>query len=225
MKKLLISLMAVLLLGSIGIHTAAAQSANGTVTGKAIRWDGSPIAGATIRALSGWLETDQEIARTTTDGNGNYALTVPVGQAYWIHIDTFGSWWGYSYKPPLALQSGEVISQVYFALGPRSVQDVVLPTPVSNLAPAAPEPPPATAPVSDVKPALGVNEEPAPAPAAPVKKPVSNVKPALGINDMAPRALPRTGRESDETLLITLTAALALMVLGFGVRRVYQPNR
>ncbi|HMA33905.1 MAG TPA: hypothetical protein VKY74_05430, partial [Chloroflexia bacterium] len=116
MKKFLVILFAVALMLGLSAHAAAAQAASGTVTGKAVRWDGTPIAGATVRALAGWLETDKEISRTTSGADGVYTLSVPVGQPVWIHIDTFGTWWGYSYKPTFTLRPGEVISQVFFAL-------------------------------------------------------------------------------------------------------------
>lgn len=230
MKKLVGILMAAFLLITFNVTAAHAQTVNGTVTGKTVHWNGSPIAGATVRALTGPLETDTEVSRTTTGADGSYNLSVPVGEAYWIHVDTLGTWWGYSYKPALTLRPGEVISQVYFAQGPRDVKEIVLPTAVSNLEPAVGQAPvkidpvsvpPATAPViqvpsskpiSNVEPLLGT-----------AGKPVSNVKPLVGSNvaattKAAPHSLPATGMPV-ENWAIALTAALAALGLGLGLRR------
>lgn len=248
MKKLIVLLFVVALVLSFGVQTTFAQAGAGAVVGKAVRWNGDPIANATIRALAGPLETAQEISRTTTGADGSYALSVPVGTPYWIHIDTYGSWWGYSYQVPFTLRPSERISDVYFALGPRDVHEIVLPAPVSSLAPAtgankgptiqdfanlnlkaaapAPAAPAAEKPVSNVKPAVGYNDvAQAPAKAAPkatAKKPVSNVKPAVGFNNTAqaaPKVLPQTGRAGDEFLALMCAAALVLLAGGLGARR------
>ncbi len=231
MKRVVGVLMAAFLLLALNVTGAHAQSADGTVTGKTVHWDGSPIAGATVRALTGPLETDSEVSRTTTGADGSYSLSVPVGQAYWIHVDTLGTWWGYSYKPALTLRTGEVISQVYFAQGPRDVKEIVLPTAVSNLEPAVGQAPvkidpvsvppanapviefPVSKPISHVAPLLGT-----------ATKPVSNVKPLLGSNvavttKATPRSLPATGTPV-EPWAIALVAALAALGLGLGLRRV-----
>jgi len=100
MKRFLAIFATALLLMVLGTNAAFAQAGTGTVSGKAVRWNGEPISGATMRALSGPLETDKEIARTTTGADGSYTLAVPAGQAYWIQIATFGSWWGYTYQTP-----------------------------------------------------------------------------------------------------------------------------
>jgi hypothetical protein len=239
MKRLVGVLMAAFLLMALNVTGAHAQTANGTVTGKTVRWDGSAIAGATVRALTGPLETDTEVSRTTTGGDGSYTLSVPVGQAYWIHVDTLGTWWGYSYKPALTLRPGEVISQVYFAQGPRDVKEIVLPTPVSNLEPAVDQPavkidpvavPPATAPViefpvskpiSNVAPLVGsAGSKPT---VAHTSKPVSNVKPLLG-SQAAPHSLPATGAPV-ESWAVALAAALAALGLGVGLRRSASQSR
>lgn len=217
MKKFFVALMAVMLLvlGSVG--GAHAQSAGRTVVGKVIRWDGTPVPNATVRALRGQWEDTQEVARTTADAQGNYSLNLPDGDSYWIHVDTIGTWWGYSYKPALALQPGEVISQVYFAVGPRDVHEVVLPTAVSNLAPAVATP----APVSETKPLVGGNDNAVQTTA----KPVSQVKPLVGGNKpvakpaAAPQKLPSTGL-AEESWGLALTAALGILIAGFSVRRV-----
>jgi hypothetical protein len=145
MKRLLRPLLVAFFMLAFSATAAFAQSGSGTVTGKAVRWNGDAIAGATMRALTGPLETAKEVARTTTAADGSYSLSVPAGTPYWIHIDTFGSWWGYSYQTPFTLRPGETISQVYFALGPRDVKEIALPAPVSNVGPAVGvnEPPPA----------------------------------------------------------------------------------
>ncbi len=236
MKRLVGVLTAAFLLLALNVTAAHAQAANGMVTGKTVHWDGSPIAGVTVRALSGPLETDTEVSRTTTGADGSYNLSVPVGAAYWIHVDTLGTWWGYSYKPALTLRPGEVISQVYFAQGPRDVKEIVLPTAISNLEPAVGQAPvkidpvsvpPATAPViqfpvskpiSNVAPLLGSNS-----------KPISNVKPLLGSNvaataKAAPRSLPATGAPV-ENWTLALTAALAVLGLGLGLRRAAPQSR
>jgi LPXTG-motif cell wall-anchored protein len=218
MKKFFVALMAVMLLvlGSAG--AAHAQSAGRTVTGKVIRWDGTPVPNATVRALRGQWEDTQEVARTTADADGNYTLNLPDGDPYWIHVDTIGTWWGYSYKPAMALQPGEVMSQVYFAVGPRDVKEVVLPTAVSNLAPAESTPAPeVAAPVSDAKPLVGGNDNAAQT----TSKPVSQVKPLVGGNKIAaaPQKLPSTGL-AEETWGLALAAALGILIAGFSVRRV-----
>jgi len=236
-------LIAAFLLLALNVTGAHAQAAGGTVTGKTVHWDGSPIAGATVRALTGLLETDSEVSRTTSGADGSYSLNVPVGQAYWIHVDTLGTWWGYSYKPALTLRPGEVISQVYFAQGPRDVKEIVLPTAVSNLEPAVGQAPvkidpvssppanapviefPVSKPVSNVAPLVGTAGKPV----SNVKplvgsnsKPISNVKPLLGSNvattKATPRSLPATGAPV-ESWTIALAAALAALDLGWGLRR------
>jgi LPXTG-motif cell wall-anchored protein len=213
MKKFFVALMAVMLLilGSAG--GAQAQSAGRTVTGKVIRWDGTPVPNAVVRALRGQWEDTQEVGRATADANGNYSLNLPDGGAYWIHVDTIGTWWGYSYKPPMALQPGEVMSQVFFAVGPRDVHEVVLPTAVSNLAPVVA---PAAAPVSQTKPLVGGNDNAVKT----TTKPVSNVKPLVGGNQIAaaPQKLPSTGI-AQETWGLALAAALGILLAGFSVRR------
>ena len=159
MKKLiLLSLIAVFGLTLVaGAHPAAAQSATATVSGKAVRWSGEPVAGATIAVLFGKLETDKEYMHTTTAADGSYTLTVPTGQQVWIHIRTFGTWWGYSYYIPFTAQPGERISQVYFAVGPRDVPNpITLPGPVSNIGPLTGANPTPT-PTSNVKPLTGTN--------------------------------------------------------------------
>jgi len=223
MKKLVVIMAAALLLLAGGAHAAFAQATSGTVTGKVVRWNGDPVSGATVRALTGWLETDQEISRTTTGADGSYTLSVPAGQTAWIHVDTLGTWWGYSYKPPFTLRPGEVISQVYFALGPRDVHEITLPAPVSNVGPATGQNPPQQP-----------TEAPTAAPtAAPTQAPISNVKPALGYNNQpsvprtvpqratqpAPRVLPQTGASGNDTLWLAFAGALALLVSGLTVRR------
>jgi hypothetical protein len=235
MKKLLYILMAAALLLTLSTTAAWAQTGTGKVTGKAVRWNGDAIAGATIRALTGPLETDKEVDRTTTAADGSYALTVPAGQPYWVHIDTFGSWWGYSYQTPFTLQPNETISQVFFALGPRDVKEITLPAPVSNVGPATGEnqppqvsQPPAQAP----KP---VEQAPAPQPNAPV----SNVKPEVGSNPApapaaapkpaprpAPQTLPNTGDgEGNDGLWLALTGALVLVLAGLTIRQAVVTSR
>jgi hypothetical protein len=235
MKKLLFTLMAAALLLTLSTTAAWAQTGTGKVTGKAVRWNGAAIAGATIRALTGPLETDKEVDRTTTAADGSYTLTVPAGQPYWVHIDTFGTWWGYSYQTPFTLQPGETISQVFFALGPRDVKEITLPAPVSNVGPATGEnqppqvsQPPAQAP----KP---VEQAPAPQPNAPV----SNVKPEVGSNPApapaaapkpaprpAPQTLPSTGDgEGNDGLWLVLTGALVLVLVGLTMRQALTSRR
>ena len=223
MKKLLFTLMAAALLLTLSTNAAWAQTGTGTVTGKAVRWNGAAVAGATIRALTGPLETDKEVARTTTAADGTYALSVPVGQSYWIHIDTFGTWWGYSYAPPFTLQPGETISQVFFALGPRDVKEITLPAPVSNIGPATGEntPPQVSqpaAPISNVQPEAGSNPAPAPAPA-----PAAAPKPAP---HPAPQALPSTGDGmGNDGLWLALTGALVLALAGLTIRKAVTTQR
>ena len=218
MKKLVLFLLAAAFALVGTAHSAAAQTAtNATFTGKAVRWDGSPIAGATIAALRGPLESDPEVLHTTTAADGSYTLVVPATGTYWVHIRTFGTWWGYSYTP-FSPQPGETISQVYFALGPRDVKDpIALPPPVSNL-PTPPAPPtvqpttppvapPAatTTPVSNVKPIIGTNDDPTP-PKHPAKPP----RPTPGI-------LPSTGAADGLALGgLLLLALLAVVLVGLG---------
>src|SRR4051794_18454305 len=101
MKKLLFLFLAAALLMTFSSTGASAQTAStSTLTGKAVRWNGEPIVGATIAALRGPLETDTEVVHTTTAADGSYTLTVPATGTYWLHIRTFGTYWGYSYYVP-----------------------------------------------------------------------------------------------------------------------------
>jgi hypothetical protein len=213
MKKLLTAALLGLLVFAAGAQMAAAAPA-GTLQGRVIHWDGTPVAGATVAALLGPLETDKELTHTTTAADGSWSLSVPAGAPYWVHVRTFGTWWGYSYEPPFTLADGEVVSQIYFALGPRSVKDVVLPAPVSN---ATPVPPTVTLPTAT------------PAPAA-TATPVSQVLPAIGGNEggqtpgkgtpAAPQTLPSTGATSGLSLLWLLLAGATLLTgAGLGVRK------
>jgi LPXTG-motif cell wall-anchored protein len=232
MKRLLRPLLVAFFMLAFSATAAFAQSGSGTVTGKAVRWNGDAIAGATMRALTGPLETAKEVARTTTAADGSYSLSVPAGTPYWIHIDTFGSWWGYSYQTPFTLRPGETISQVYFALGPRDVKEIALPAPVSNVGPAVGvnEPPPAAP--APAAPAPAPAAAPAPAVSA-APAPVSNVKPAIGVNEPqvavaprpAPATLPQTGESNQDGLWIGLTAAMVLAVAGLNLRRASRKSR
>jgi hypothetical protein len=206
MKKLFFLILAAGLLLAFNANSAAAQSAaTSTFSGKAVRWNGEAIAGATIAALRGPLETDPEVAHTTTAADGSYTLTVPATGTYWLHIRTFGTYWGYSYYIPFTPRAGETISKVYFALGPRDVKDVItLPTPESNVAPET-----------------GTNTPPTTAPQTP---PTSNVKPIVGSNDEAPAhpqkpaTLPTTGAADGATLgLWTLLTLAGLALVGSGL--------
>jgi hypothetical protein len=210
MKRFILFLLAAAMVFTLSAQAASAQTATtATFTGKAVRWDGSPISGATIAALRGPLETDPEVIHTTTAADGSYSLTVPATGTYWLHIRTLGTWWGYSYTP-ITPQAGETISQIYFALGPRDVKDpIVLPAPISDrepptVQPTTPPAAPATAtPVSNVKPIVGVNDDPAP--------------PAHPVTPARPGTLPQTGA-SDGFALGTwsLLALLGLVLVGFG---------
>jgi LPXTG-motif cell wall-anchored protein len=220
MKKLLVLLLVASFAFALSAHTAAAQSATGTLTGKAVRWNGEPIAGATIAALAGPLETDKEFDHTTTAADGSYTITAPAGQTVWLHIRTFGTYWGYSYYIPFNLKPSETISQVYFALGPRDVAaPIVLPTPVSNVAPetGTTEPPaqPVTEPppTSNVKPIVGSNEDNTPVQKPTAQKPTSNVKPLTG------STLPRTGGATDSLFMAGLDLALLVIAAGLILRR------
>ena len=123
---------------------------------------------------------------------------------------------------------------MYFALGPRDVKEITLPTPVSNVGPeiGQNQPPPAAPPVAP----------PAAPPAAPVEKPISNVKPEVGYNNQpsvpktvqqtqprtqvqpAPRVLPATGaNQADASLWLVLAGALALAGSGLTIRRLALP--
>jgi hypothetical protein len=213
MKRFILFLLAAGLVFTMGAQGAAAQTATtATFTGKAIRWDGTPVSGATIAALRGPLETDQEVIHTTTAADGSYSLTVPATGTYWLHIRTLGSWWGYSYTP-ITPQPGETISQIYFALGPRDVKDpIVLPAPISDREPptaqptsppAAPAVPATATPVSNVKPIVGVNDDPAP--------------PARPVTPAHPGTLPHTGANDGFALgTWSLLALLGLVLVGFG---------
>jgi LPXTG-motif cell wall-anchored protein len=165
------------------------------------------------------LETDQQLDSTTTAADGSYSITAPAGQTVWLHIRTFGSWWGYSYYIPFNLKPGESISQVYFALGPRDVAaPITLPAPVSNVGPelGTTEPPaqPVTEqpPTSNVKPLTGSNEDNTPVQKPVTQKPTSNVKPLTG------GTLPRTG-ESDNLFMVGLDLALLIIAGGLVLRR------
>jgi hypothetical protein len=215
MKKLFFLFLAAGLLLAFNANSAAAQTAStSTFSGMAVRWNGEAIAGATIAALRGPLESDPEVAHTVTAADGSYTLTVPAGETYWLHIRTFGTYWGYSYYIPFTPRAGETISKVYFALGPRDVKDVItLPTPESNVAPE-----------------VGTNEPPATPPQT-TTPPVSNVKPIVGSNDEAPvqpqkpatqphkpATLPTTGAADGATLgLWTLLALAGLGLVGSGL--------
>lgn len=218
MKKLLVLLFVAGFAFALSIHGATAQSATGTLTGKAVRWDGEAIAGATIAVLAGPLETDKEFDHTTTAADGSYTITAPAGQTVWLHIRTFGTWWGYSYYVPFNLKPGEAISQVYFALGPRDVATPInLPAPVSNVGPelGTTEPPvqPVTQqpPTSQVKPLTGSNED-TPVQQPVVQQPTSHVKPLTGAD------LPRTGG-SDNLFMAGLDLALLAIAGGLVLRR------
>ncbi len=230
MKKLLVLLLVAGFALTLSAQGAAAQSATGTLSGRAVRWNGEAISGATIAVLAGPLETDKELDSTTTAADGSYSLTAPAGQTVWLHIRTFGSWWGYSYYVPFNLKAGESISQVYFALGPRDVVDqIALPAPVSNVAPEVgtttpPAQPAIVPPVSNAKPLTGSNEDTTttqkPVVTKPaVQKPVSNVKPLTGNN------LPRTGNGTENGLWLVLGLALMGTVAGVGLRRRALPTR
>lgn len=217
MKKILFLFLAAALLLAFNANTAAAQSVStSTFSGKAVRWNGDPIVGATIAALRGPLESDTEVAHATTTADGSYTLTVPATGTYWLHIRTFGTYWGYSYYIPFTPRAGEAISKVYFALGPRDVQDVItLPTPESNVAPetgtiapppVAPQPPP----VSNVKPIIGVNDDSPAQPSQPTTQPHQPTT--------QPHALPTTGAADGATLgLLSLLALAGLTLVGFGL--------
>jgi hypothetical protein len=210
MKKLVLFLLAAGLLLGLGAGHAAAQSApTSTFSGKAVRWDGTAISGAIVAVLRGPLETDAEVAHTATAADGSWTLTVPAGGPYWLHIRTFGTWWGYSYYIPFTVRPGEAVSQIYFALGPRDVKDVIsLPAPISNVGPetgsdATPVPAQPTAtPVSNVKPIVGVGDEPAPP---------QHPKPAPH-----PAPLPATGSDGQALGLWTLLALVGLTLVGLG---------
>ena len=189
MKKLVFALLLGLVAVAISAQGTYAQAASG-LSGKAVRWNGEPIVGATISILAGPLESDKELARTATGADGSWSVELPAGGPYWVHIRTFGSWWGYSYQTPFALRAGEQISQIWLALGPRDVREITLPEPISNVQPGTGEAPPT--PVSNVKPGIGVGEEP---------------------------GMPRTGegdRQLDGTLLLAL--GLAVLLIGSGLR-------
>ncbi len=197
MKTLLFTLAAALLLLAGSATAASAQGASGTVTGKVVRWNGQPVAGATMRALTDPNNLSTDVAHTTTGPDGSYTLTVPAGTPYWIHVDTYGTWWGYAYQVPFTLRPGEILSKVYFALGPRAVHEITLPTPVSNIGPITGANPTATA------------------------APVSNVKPEVGYNSPSGAApgMPRTGAPDAAGPVAALLAALLLLSAGIAVRR------
>lgn len=226
MKKLLFLFLAAALLLTFSANGAAAQTAStSTFSGKAVRWNGEPIVGATIAALRGPLETATEVVHTTTAADGSYTLTVPATGTYWLHIRTFGTYWGYSYYIPFTPRAGETISKVYFALGPRDVADpVALPAPESNVAPETGTNTPPTVPTT----------APAQPPAKPqvTTAPVSNVKPLTGTNTdtnnsasqphkptTQPHSLPTTGAADSGTLLgfWTLLALAGLGLVGLGL--------
>ena len=212
MKKFLVLLVVAGFALALSAHGAAAQAATGTLTGKAVRWSGEPISGATIAVLAGPLETDKEYDHTTTAADGSYTISAPAGQTVWLHIRTFGTYWGYSYYIPFNLRAGETISQVYFALGPRDVKEpITLPAPISNVGPqtgtTAPPPAPPAPPTSNVKPIVGGNDNNVTSPAP---KPISNTKPLTGGN-----YLPQTGGADNAGLVLVL--GLALLVTGAGI--------
>jgi LPXTG-motif cell wall-anchored protein len=224
MKKLLILLVVAGFALAFSAQSAAAQAATGTLNGKAVRWNGEAISGATIAVLAGPLETDKEFDHTTTAADGSYSISAPAGQTVWLHIRTFGTWWGYSYYIPFTLKPGEAISQVYFALGPRDVAaPITLPAPVSNIAPetGTTEPPaqPVTPPTSNVKPIVGSNGDNTPVHKPTTQKPTSNVKPLTGSN------LPRTGGETDNLFMAGLDLGLLVIAAGLVLRRRTSQNR
>src|SRR3954452_14170433 len=76
MKKVLFLLLVAGLLLGFGANHAAAQTAGATVTGKAVRWNGEPIVGATIQATTQPLEDAQVLGETRTGADGSYTLSV-----------------------------------------------------------------------------------------------------------------------------------------------------
>lgn len=158
------SLLVVLLLGlGVGLtaHSTAAQGATGTLKGRVIQADGTAVVGATITAHSDASETSAELGRTTTGANGVWQMTVPAGQVVWIHFNTFGPWWGYSYSPPFTLQAGQVADQIEFVLAARAVAEVPTPAPTATALPPTPAPtatalPPAPTPTPLPVPPVGM---------------------------------------------------------------------
>ncbi|HMA35788.1 MAG TPA: carboxypeptidase-like regulatory domain-containing protein [Chloroflexia bacterium] len=220
MKRFFMTLLAVAFLFGFGVQQTFAAPAGGTVSGKVIRWDGTPVAGATIRVLTGALESTTELARTTTAADGSYTVSLPLGQTCWVHVDTFGSWWGYSYAPAFTLRAGEAVSQVFFAIGPRDVKEIALPVPVSNIAPALgtnPAPHVAAQPVAvvaksyiaQVKPLVGTN-------AAGAAPPITLVG---ALATTRPHTLPTTGAHAGDSLGLGFLAGLALLAAGLLTRR------
>lgn len=201
MKKLLILFsfaLAALLLAVPS--TTYAQAANSGFSGKAVRWNGEPIVGATVSVLTGPLETDTEVARATTGADGSWSIAAPAGGPYWVHIHTFGSWWGYSYQDPFSLVNGEQVSQIYLLLGPREVNEIAIPTPESNVGPE-----------------IGVE---------PTETPVSEVAPIIGVDPDMPVGMPTTGGGPAEEVpygWLIATAGL-LVVAGFGARKIAQSS-
>ena len=221
-KGLLVAFLGLL---ALALTVPAAEAAGtGAVSGRVVRWNGDAVAGATIAALRDPQDLNSEIAHTTSAADGSWSLQVPVGTAVWVNIHTFGTWWGYSYQTPFTLRDGETVSQIYFAVGPRDVKEITLPSPVSNIpstpptvtlptatpAPVAPTPPP----VSQVLPEVGSNNPP------PVAHPGSSNPPPVHSVPNTPATLPQTGAAlATWPALALVLAALALIPAGLLLRR------
>ncbi len=194
----------VLLLGwGLGFsgHTAAAQQATGTLKGIVTGLNGAFVAGATITAHAEANENSEELGRTTTGSDGTWQMTVPAGRLVWVHFNTFGPLWGYSYSPPFTLQAGQVVDQVNFVLAPREVS-----------APPTAAPPTATAAPSTAVPATATAVPPT-ATAVPIPPTVvAGAQPGM----------PSTGNGTQwlETLAGLITALL-LLGIGSRVRRTW----
>lgn len=215
MKKALLLVFFGLL--ALALTVPAAQAAGaGTLTGRVVRWNGDAVSGATIAALRDPQDLNSEIAHTTAAGDGSWSLQVPVGTAVWVNIHTFGTWWGYSYQTPFTLRDGEIVSQIYFAVGPRDVKEITLPSPVSNIPSTPPTvtlPTATPTPVSQVLPEVGGNNPP------PAHPSTSNPPPVHSVPSR-PATLPQTGAETTGwSALALVLAGLALVPAGLLLRR------
>jgi hypothetical protein len=185
---------------------AAQTGPTGTICGKTIEGDGTPIEGATISAWDGPNEGAREVATTTTAADGTWSMAVPADQPWWIHFNTFRDWWGYSYSPPIVLKAGETCADdndtnpkddnpaVDFVLGPRSIR-----TPIPTVPPFTPTPEAAASPTAEVVPTVEV---------------VPTAVPTL-----EPPGMPRTGAGGDGWVLFALFAAGVVSAGGMALRR------
>lgn len=124
--------------------SAAMQSA-GSISGRVTRYDGTPIAGATITPYfelpMSWEEANR--LRTTSDAQGNYRLTGLTSGSYFVHFSEYGmitwpqqtpfessKYYGGGADPtsavPVAVTAGQTTTNISMILGPEAVVQLPL---------------------------------------------------------------------------------------------------